>query len=140
MSPRARRPKVVHHDLCFGCGIANLFGLQIEMEAEAEGGVTGRFFVKQDHQGPPGLAHPGVLGAALEEAMSLALEAKGIGASPQRLEADVVASAPVGMFVILSAAIEGASDGERVEVVAEAALGGSEPRVLARSRGAFAPY
>jgi hypothetical protein len=43
-----------HHDLCFGCGQANLFGLQLELEPRPEGGVAGRFFVKQDHQGTPG--------------------------------------------------------------------------------------
>src|SRR5918997_1999277 len=60
-----------HHDLCFGCGQANLFGLQLEL-ARSGNGVEGRFFVKQDHQGPDGNAHPGVLAAALEEALSLA--------------------------------------------------------------------
>ena len=24
---------VTHHDLCFGCGVANLFGLQLELDA-----------------------------------------------------------------------------------------------------------
>jgi rhamnulokinase len=59
---------LAHHDLCFGCGTANLFGLQLELEREPDGSVRGRFFVKQDHQGPPGVAHGGVLAAALDEA------------------------------------------------------------------------
>src|SRR5947199_932095 len=69
--------RIRHHDLCFGCGQANLFGLQLELERRPEGGVAGRFFVKQDHQGPPGYAHGGVIAAALDEAMSLVLHAEG---------------------------------------------------------------
>ena len=39
---------ITHHELCFGCGLANLFGLQLELEPDGEGAVAGRFFLKQD--------------------------------------------------------------------------------------------
>ena len=94
-----------HHDLCFGCGQANLFGLQLELVRTA-GGVEGRFFVKQDHQGPEGFAHAGVLTAALEEAIALAVE--------------LVAPAPVGAFV-------------RVTADASSATASNEGGVLARA-------
>ncbi|MCW3065421.1 MAG: hypothetical protein JWN32_2593, partial [Solirubrobacterales bacterium] len=42
-----------HHDLCFGCGIGNVFGLHLEATPPANGELHGRFFVKQDLQGPP---------------------------------------------------------------------------------------
>jgi hypothetical protein len=32
---------LAHHELCFGCGSANLFGLQMELEAEGDGGRGG---------------------------------------------------------------------------------------------------
>ncbi len=104
-----------HHDLCFGCGQANLFGLQLELERTADGGVEGRFFVKQDHQGPDGSAHPGVLTAALEEALALAA-----GYTAARLEVELLAPAPIGSFVEvrateLSAEARGA-DGARLAV------------------------
>jgi len=59
---------LAHHELCFGCGNANLFGLQMELEPAngQPGAVTGRFFVKQDHQGRAGHAHAGVVSSALE--------------------------------------------------------------------------
>jgi acyl-coenzyme A thioesterase PaaI-like protein len=96
-----------HHDLCFGCGQANLFGLQLELTRTGDG-VEGRFFVKQDHQGPDGNAHPGVLATALEEALSLA------GAAPTgRVELELVEPAPVGTFVRVSA------DAARAEAVGE---------------------
>jgi hypothetical protein len=80
-----------HHDLCFGCGQANVFGLHLE---------DGRFFVKQDHQGPDGRAHPAVVAAALLEAIMLAA---GASEPPARLEVSFETMPAVGTFVSLSA-------------------------------------
>jgi acyl-coenzyme A thioesterase PaaI-like protein len=107
--------RVAHHELCFGCGQANLFGLQLELSRVADG-VEGRFFVKQDHQGPEGFAHAGVLTAALEEAIALAA-----GRRPTRLTVELVAPAPVGAFVRVTAS----------DLAAE--LRDEEDRVLARA-------
>ena len=64
---------LVHHDLCFGCGQTNLFGLLLEVERVGPDRVAGRCFIKQDHQGPDRTAaNPGVIAAALCEAMALA--------------------------------------------------------------------
>ena len=93
-----------HHDLCFGCGQANLFGLQLE---------GGRFFVKQDHQGPDGAAHPGILVTALAEAMLLA------GHDVTRMEVELRAPARVGEFVEIEATSSGATARCGGEVVAE---------------------
>ena len=97
-----------HHDGCFGCGQANLFGLQLE---------RGRFFVKQDHQGAPGQAHGGILATALQEAMELAA-----GAPVRRLEVEFLRPAPVGAFVELEIGRDGTRATARAEgeVVAEA--------------------
>jgi len=112
-----------HHDLCFGCGQANLFGLQLELQRDADG-VSGRFFVKQDHQGPPGFAHAGVLAAALEDAMAHAGGTAADAPPAGRLELELLAPAPVGTFVHVTARREGegvvaeavGDDGERVAV------------------------
>jgi acyl-coenzyme A thioesterase PaaI-like protein len=126
--------RIVHHDLCFGCGQANLFGLQLELEPSAAGGVEGRFFVKQDHQGPPGYAHGGVMAAALDEAMALLLFERGTFAVTGRLEVDLVAPAPVGTFVRVSARLE--EEGERTLALAAEATGEGGER-LAAARGTF---
>ena len=109
-----------HHDLCFGCGQANLFGLQLELSQAADG-VEGRFFVKQDHQGPPGFAHAGVLTAALEDAIALAA-----GRRPTRLSVELVAPAPVGAFVHVTADASSATARDE------------EGQVLARATGSAA--
>jgi acyl-coenzyme A thioesterase PaaI-like protein len=122
-----------HHDLCFGCGLANVFGLQIELERRPDGSVEGRFFVKQDHQGPPGVAHGGILAAALDEAAGLAagdgLEAPRMA----RLEVDFLAPAPLGAFVRLRAHVE-SEEGRRVSVEARAFGAEENAPELARAR------
>jgi hypothetical protein len=92
---------LTHHALCFGCGPANLFGLQVELERRDEGAVAGRFFLKQDHQGQDGSAHPGILGAALQEALTHAR-----GEAPDAVALEMLAPAPVGVFVELEATPE----------------------------------
>jgi hypothetical protein len=95
-----------HHELCFGCGTANLFGLHIE---------DGRFFVKQDHQGPDGALHPGILAAGLLEVLG----------PVARVELELRGAAPVGTFVSLE--VEGTSAyarGDDGSILAVARVGG----------------
>jgi acyl-coenzyme A thioesterase PaaI-like protein len=129
-----RDSRLVHHDLCFGCGQANLFGLQLELEPAPGGGVSGRFFVKQDHQGPPGFAHGGVLAAALDEAMALLVQEEGSLALTGRLEVDLLAPAPVGTFVTVSAELE-SEDERKLRLSAEAS--GEDGKRLGSARGTF---
>ncbi|HEY8769198.1 MAG TPA: PaaI family thioesterase [Thermoleophilaceae bacterium] len=128
--PRAER--LSHHDLCFGCGQANLFGLQLELE-RTEDGVAGRFFVKQDHQGPPGHAHGGVIATALDEAMALLLHDEGTHALTARLEVDLRAPAPVGTYVEVRAEVEERA-GRRLVLSATAA---GEDGEIASAVGTF---
>lgn len=127
---------ISHHDLCFGCGSANLFGLQVELERRPDGTVVGRFFVKQDHQGPPGDAHGGVIATALDEAMSLAIHAEGVYALTTRLELDLRAPAPVGAFVRLEARIVRREE-NRILAEASAREDDEEGPILAQARGTF---
>jgi acyl-coenzyme A thioesterase PaaI-like protein len=122
---------LVHHDLCFGCGRTNLFGLLLEVEETAPGTVAGRCFIKQDHQGPDrGNAHEGVVAAALTEAMALACgpEARVVG-----LELSLSAGAPVGTFLDVEARVE-RRDGSLADASASAS---ANQRVVATARGSF---
>jgi acyl-coenzyme A thioesterase PaaI-like protein len=123
-----------HHDLCFGCGIANLFGLQMEVEQAGEGRVEGRFFVKQDHQGPDGAAHRGVIAAALEEAMALCVQAEGVPAVTRRLEVELLAPAPVGAFVRVEAQI---ADRDETELSLRARAHAADGTLLAEAQAEF---
>jgi acyl-coenzyme A thioesterase PaaI-like protein len=126
---------IAHHELCFGCGLANLFGLQLELEQDGHERVAGRFFVKQDHQGPPGFAHGGVIATALDEAMALLVHGEGIHALTRRLEIDLLGPVPIGAFAKVSAWIEHRAERE-LELRAQLE-GDDAHRPLARARGSF---
>ncbi len=115
--------------------MTNLFGLQMELDPVADG-VSGRFFVKQDHQGSPGDAHSGVVAAALDEAMALAVHAEGIAARPRRLSVEIESPAPVGAFVRVEARIDRRSD-DRLEASATAT--GEDGAHLGSATATFAP-
>ena len=122
---------LVHHELCFGCGRTNLFGLLTEVERTSDDAVAGRCFIKQDHQGPDRTrAHPGIVGVALSEAMALAC---GPDAQPLAVTVGYLGSAAVGAFLELEAKIE-ERDGEELTVTASAS---SEQRIVARARGTY---
>jgi acyl-coenzyme A thioesterase PaaI-like protein len=123
---------LVHDELCFGCGRANLFGLMLELNETGPGVVEGRGFVKQDHRGPErGSAHPGIVAAALTEAMALA---GGLNTVPLAVTVGFIDTAAVGEFLELSAGIEQRTD-DGIQVTASAR---SEGRLVARARGTYA--
>ena len=122
---------LLHHELCFGCGRTNVFGLLLEVEQTAAGEVSGRCFLKQDHQGPDrGRAHPGVLGAALAEAMALAC---GLEARIVSFDVTIAEAAPVGVFLEVEARVE-RRDGPLAYAAATAT---ADQRMVAQARGSF---
>jgi acyl-coenzyme A thioesterase PaaI-like protein len=127
---------LAHHELCFGCGNANLFGLQMELEPAngRPGAVTGRFFLKQDHQGANGRAHAGVIAAALEEAMAVALHSRGMHGRARRLELELIADPPVGVFVRVDAQVD-----DNLEASASARGVGEASETVASARASFTP-
>jgi len=125
------RSRLVHHELCFGCGRTNLFGLLMDVEQTGEGRVRGRGFIKQDHQGPVrGSAHPGILAAALSEAMAFAA---GSETNAAAIELQLQAPVPVGTFLEVEAEALSASGGE-LEAIATAWV---DDRQVASARGRF---
>jgi acyl-coenzyme A thioesterase PaaI-like protein len=123
---------LVHHDLCFGCGQTNLFGLMLEAELRDDGTVAGRFFVKQDHQGPGRVtAHDAVVAAALHEAMALAC---GPDARATALAVELIGSAAVGTFVDVQASVA-SQTGQTVSARATASC---EGRPIASGHGRYA--
>jgi acyl-coenzyme A thioesterase PaaI-like protein len=121
----------VHHELCFGCGRTNLFGLLLEVAETAPGEVAGRCFIKQDHQGPDrGAAHEGIIAAALCDAMALAC---GLDARAVAFELSLSDAAPVGAFLEIEARVE-RRDGPLAYASASAS---ADRRMVAQGRGRF---
>jgi acyl-coenzyme A thioesterase PaaI-like protein len=122
---------LVHHELCFGCGRTNLFGLLLEVDETEPGSVAGRCFIKQDHQGADrGNAHDGLVGAALAEAMALAC---GLDARAVAFEVELSEPAPVGVFLEIEASVE-RRDGQLAYASARAS---ADRRMVAQARGRF---
>ena len=121
----------VHHELCFGCGRTNLFGLLLKVDEVGPDGVAGRCFVKQDHQGPDrGNAHEGVVSAALCEAMALAC---GLGARAQSFEVSLAAHAPFGAYLEVQARVERREG----PIAYAAATATADRRIVAEAKGRF---
>ena len=95
--------------------------------------MAGRFFVKQDHQGPPGYAHGGVIATALDEAMALLLHGQGTYALTGRLEVELKAPVAVGSFVEVAADVTSV-DGRRLTLEARAS---GDDGTVALARGTF---
>jgi hypothetical protein len=122
---------LVHHELCFGCGATNLFGLLLEAERQPDGSVVGRCFIKQDHQGAlRGFAHDGIVAAALHEVMALTC---GPGARAHAVTVGFVGAAPVGEFLHVQGAIEERADDELTLTASARAEG----QVVAKARGTY---
>lgn len=123
--------RLVHHELCFGCGRTNLFGLLLDVQPTGERQVHARGFVKQDHQGAVrGTCHEGVILAALSDAMALA---GGPEAQVVRLEAEFPGRAPVGSFIEIDAEISGQGD----EGLEARATGSVDGQAVARAHGVY---
>lgn len=123
--------RLVHHELCFGCGRTNLFGLLMEVDQVGEGQLRGRGFIKQDHQGPvPGAAHPGIVAAALTEVMAFAA---GDEFEAAEVELQLYKPVSVGSFLTVEANAGGRTP-SRVEVSAIALL---DDRPVASAHGAY---
>jgi len=105
----------------------------MEVEAQPEGGVAGRFTVRQAHEGPPGHAHGGIVGAALDEAMALLLQSEGLDARTAHMEVDLHMPAPIGADVSVKARIDGR---EKQKVRASASAAG-EGGTIGEARALF---
>jgi acyl-coenzyme A thioesterase PaaI-like protein len=101
----ALHPLPSHYSRCFGCGRDHPTGLKMKM-AGAENRVKGSFLVTEHHQGAPGLAHGGVLSAAVDEAMGYLLWLLAAPAVTAHLEVNFRRPVPVGSYLQLEGELE----------------------------------
>jgi acyl-coenzyme A thioesterase PaaI-like protein len=103
----ASHPLPSHYDRCFGCGQDHPTGLHLQMEAATETSVRGSFTVTEHHQGAPGLAHGGVISAAVDEGMGYLLWLVESPAVTAHIEVNFRRPVPVGAQLELEARLEG---------------------------------
>jgi len=123
-----------HHDpACWGCG-ANPNGLGLPLPGE-EGATAyaARFRFDERHQGGPGLAHGGLVGAALDEACGLLATWHRFPAVTARFTVRFRRPVPINSDLDLRSWIE-SSRGRRIVVRAELTAAGE---LLADATGSF---
>jgi acyl-coenzyme A thioesterase PaaI-like protein len=99
------RPLPSHYERCFGCGPKHPTGLHMEMSG-AGLRVRGSFLVTEHHQGAPGLAHGGVVAAAMDEGMGFLLYQLQTMAVTAHLEIDFRQPVPMGARLEMEGEVE----------------------------------
>ncbi|MYS25221.1 PaaI family thioesterase [Streptomyces sp. SID4948] len=125
-----------HYDQCFGCGGGQPHGLHLAARAGEGVAVTAEFTVQAAHQGAPGLAHGGVLAAALDETLGSLSWLRRVIAVTGRLESDFLRPVPVGATLHLAARCTGVA-GRKMYASAEGRIGGPAGPVAVRAEALF---
>ncbi|MEU7369380.1 PaaI family thioesterase [Streptomyces hygroscopicus] len=124
-----------HYDQCFGCG-DQARGLGLSARAGEGVSVTAVFTVRTGHQGAPGLAHGGVLAAALDETLGSLNWLQRTIAVTGRLETDFVRPVPVGAELHLEARVT-AVHGRKIYCSATGRIGAPDGIVAVRAQALF---
>lgn len=122
-----------HYRDCFGCGDRHPTGLHLAVTVAEGVAVDAEFTVTRDHQGAPGLAHGGVLAAALDEALGYLLAVVHQHAVTGRLEVDYLRPVPVGSTLVINAECVGVV-GRKIYTRAVGRIEGSD---VVRAQGVF---
>jgi acyl-coenzyme A thioesterase PaaI-like protein len=110
-----------HYADCYGCGEREAGGLHLQFTVGEGVSVTARFVVTTAHQGSAGLAHGGLLTAALDETQATLMWLLRVPAVTARLETEFLAPVPVGSIVHLEASCLGRA-GRKIYTAARAWL------------------
>lgn len=122
-----------HQPQCFGCGPRNQAGLHITAVMTDEG-VRASVRFDDSHEGGPGIAHGGIVAAALDDAMGFLIHHVGRPFVTARLEVDYRRPVPIDADLSLEARVE-SRQARKVHAAAE--LRDSTGGVLAEARALF---
>ena len=135
-APPAGTTIASHYSRCFGCGADHPAGLHMTVEAGDDVTVHAVLDIGELHQGAPGLAHGGLLAAAIDEAMGHVNWLVGAPAVTGRLETTFLRPVPVGTRLHLDVRATGVS-GRRVFMAAEGRLGAPDGPVAVTAEAVF---
>lgn len=132
--PGSRIPS--HYRHCYGCGADHPSGLHLEVTAGDGCTTHAQLEVTEQHQGAPGLAHGGLLAAALDEALGTVTWLLRVPAVTAHLETDFRAPVPVGSTVVIDAECYAVA-GRRIYSRATGRLGTSDGPVVVDAEAVF---
>lgn len=96
-----------HYRWCFGCGTEHPTGLHMQITAGVGLRVIGNFTVTEHHQGAPGLAHGGLLSAAIDEVLGSLNWLLGEPVVTASLSMHFLRPVPVGSVLHIEAEVTG---------------------------------
>jgi len=125
-----------HYEQCFGCGPGHPTGMQIKSTAGEGLTVRGVFTVSEHHQGAPGLAHGGLLTAAMDDVLGSLNWLILVPAVTGRLEVDFRMPVPVGSVLVIDGAIVG-QERRKIYTQGTARLGSATGPIACEATGLF---
>jgi acyl-coenzyme A thioesterase PaaI-like protein len=125
-----------HFRSCFGCGDDHEIGLRMRLHVGKALTSDGTFTVSRHHQGAPGLAHGGLLSAAIDEVLGSLNWLLGEPAVTGRLECEFIKPVPVGSVLHIHAETVG-TQRRKVFAVASARLNSESGPVAVQARAIF---
>jgi uncharacterized protein (TIGR00369 family) len=79
---------------CFGCGMANPHGMQLEFYSASDGSVVAQATVAECFESGQGFLHGGIIATLLDEAMSKAMHVNDVLAMTRHIEVDYLRPVP----------------------------------------------
>ena len=125
-----------HFAGCFGCGSEHPSGLHLAVTVADDFVVTTSFVVTAAHQGAPGLAHGGVLAAAIDEVVGFVIYLVRRPAVTARLETDFKRAVPLGTELFLRGECV-AIEGRKLFLHAEARMDAPDGPLAVEGRALF---
>lgn len=125
-----------HFQLCYGCGVDHPAGLHLLVHAGEGVSVRSVLTVTEHHQGAPGLAHGGLLSAAVDETLGSLNWLLRRPAVTGRLETDFIRPVPVGSVLHIAAEVVGVA-GRKIYATAEGRLESPEGPVALQASAVF---
>jgi len=125
-----------HYRWCFGCGAEQPAGLHMTVTAGEGLTVVGDLLVSEHHQGAPGLAHGGLLSAAVDEVLGSLNWLLDGPAVTGRLECDFRRPVPVGAQLRIHAEVVGVQ-GRKIFTRAIGRLDAGEGRIAISAAAMF---
>lgn len=126
-----------HYRWCYGCGADHPTGLHLQVTAGEGMSLVARFTVDVHHQGAPGLAHGGLLAAAMDETLGALNWLHRRPAVTARLEVDYRRPVPIESILHLDAEIAGI-EGRKIYTRATARFDDADGAIAVRARALFA--
>jgi uncharacterized protein (TIGR00369 family) len=122
-------------NICFGCGGANVRGMQLTFEQDdAANKIRGAFRLGPEYQGGAGFIHGGIIATVLDEVMGKVCRFRGVRAVTAELGVEYLKPVPVDVDLLIEG-YETEMNGRNIHIAGE--IRDRSGQLLARGKGRF---